>query len=136
MSGSGVYDRGEQKCILFIAADDDALLAYHAIAQSMGLEAELARDGHEGLLLANLARPDLVILDLRHPELNGDWIIRRLRAAAGTRVLPVVVVGAEGDMILHPLRSGGDRIYAVDAEDPSGLLKIMRALLAPGHAIS
>jgi CheY-like chemotaxis protein len=129
MSFSGIFTSPiHHKVVLFIAAQEDALADYHALAKSGGFEAELARDGYEGLLLAQLARPDLVVLDLRHSELDGRWILRRLRSGVGTRALPVIVVGA-GDSVFEGTQDGEGRRYVVDAEDSLRLLHVVRGLL-------
>lgn len=53
-----------------------------------------AGDGQEAVDLAPLAQPDLILMDLRLPELNGIAATRRLRQHAGLRDVPVVVVSA------------------------------------------
>jgi CheY-like chemotaxis protein len=75
---------------------DDELLTTRAI-QKVGLPVQVtvARDGVAALdLLENAARdtlPDLVLLDLKLPKVNGLEVLRRVRATAATKVLPVVV---------------------------------------------
>jgi CheY-like chemotaxis protein len=135
MSFSGIFSSPmHQKVVLFIAAHEDALAEYHTLAGSGGFEAELARDGYEGLLLANLARPDLVVLDLRHPELDGLWILRRLRSGVGTRAVPVILVGASSEALVEAAHDGEGQRYVVDAQDSLRLLHIVRGLLGgPSH---
>lgn len=53
-----------------------------------------AADGQEALDLAPLAHPDLILMDLRLPELNGIAATRRLRAHAELRNVPVVALSA------------------------------------------
>jgi CheY-like chemotaxis protein len=128
---SGIYSSAPtHKVVLFIAAHEDALIGYHALAKSGGFESELARDGYEGLLLAHLARPDVIVLDLRDSGLDGRWILHRLRAGVGTRALPIVVVGVSGAAIFDVAhdRSAG-RLYAVDPDDHPRLLHVVGGLL-------
>ncbi|MGA5823977.1 response regulator transcription factor [Kitasatospora sp. NPDC094028] len=56
-----------------------------------------AADGPRGLALARAHRPDLVVLDLMLPGLDGLEILRRLRATADGADLPVVLLTAKGD---------------------------------------
>ena len=53
-----------------------------------------ARNGPEALKLAAEARPDIVLLDVMMPEMDGFEVCRRLRADAATRHLPIVMVTA------------------------------------------
>jgi CheY-like chemotaxis protein len=127
MSHSGFFVSRPRRSILFVAADEDALWAYHATARSEGFESELARDGLEALLLASLAHPDVVVLDLRRPELHGAWIVRRLRAATETRALPIVLVGMAGEAGRNYER----RPYALDSEAHLRLFGVIQRLLNP-----
>jgi CheY-like chemotaxis protein len=130
MAFSGIFTSPvHHKVVLFIAPQEDTLLEYHALARSGGFEAELARDGYEGLLLAHLARPDLVVLDLRDPELDGRWIVQRLRSSVGTRALPLIIVGVPGDSILDVTPEGAGRLHVVDRDESLRLLHVVRALL-------
>jgi CheY-like chemotaxis protein len=53
-----------------------------------------AADGQEAVDLAPLAHPDLILMDLRLPELNGSAATRRLRQNAALKNVPVVVLSA------------------------------------------
>ena len=53
-----------------------------------------AADGQEAVDLAPLAHPDLILMDLRLPELNGIAATRRLRQIAELKNVPVVVLSA------------------------------------------
>ena len=56
-----------------------------------------ARDGEEGLLLADEARPDLIVLDWMLPQLSGIEVCRRLRARGEMRNVPVIMLTARGE---------------------------------------
>src|SRR5437867_2773809 len=76
------------------------------------IDYNLAREGYEVLQVANgadalrqarEARPDLVLLDLMIPQLNGWEVCRRLKQDPATRAIPVIMVTAraeEGDKVL------------------------------------
>lgn len=54
-----------------------------------------AMQGSIGLDLAREHHPDLILLDLHLPDMNGDEVLRRLREGAGTRDIPVVMLSAD-----------------------------------------
>jgi CheY-like chemotaxis protein len=77
---------------VLLADDDDDLriLARTALVRD-GFEVVEASDGAEALRLARDVRPDLVVLDLLMPELDGLEVLRLLRAEDGTRDTPVLL---------------------------------------------
>lgn len=90
-----------------LVVDDDAalrrVLSIHLRAH--GWTPILARDGDEAMELAVHGAPDVVVLDLGLPDLDGVRVIRALRAAGITT--PVVVLSAR--------RAGADKVDALDA---------------------
>src|SRR5437762_2093353 len=72
-----------------------------------GYEVVVAEDGRQGLALAESDRPDLILLDLGLPEIDGWECVRRLRANARTSHIPVVALTA------HAM--SGDRERALEA---------------------
>jgi len=72
-----------------------------------GHEVLLAADGAEGLAAASRERPDLVLLDMSLPVVNGWEAARRLKSAAETRAIPVIALTA------HAM--AGDRERALEA---------------------
>jgi CheY-like chemotaxis protein len=67
-----------------------------------------ARTGAEGLRLAREARPGLVLLDLRLPDMDGAEVVRRLREQPETAAVPVVVVsGGIGPEAAEALAAAG-----------------------------
>jgi DNA-binding response OmpR family regulator len=55
-----------------------------------------ATDGAEGVRLAKLERPDLILLDVTMPAMDGLQACRALRAAAETRDIPILMVSTDG----------------------------------------
>jgi two-component system cell cycle response regulator DivK len=72
-----------------------------------GFEILVAEDGRSGLAIAEAERPDLILMDLTMPEVDGWECARRLKAAPQTRVIPIIALSA------HAMR--GDREKALDA---------------------
>ena len=70
------------------------------ILRAVGLRTIEAADGHEAVALAVESLPDVILLDLRLPDMDGREVARALRDGAQTRLIPVVALTA--------LRHGGD----------------------------
>lgn len=69
-----------------------------------------ALDGEAGLVIARESRPDLILLDLMLPGINGMEVCKRLRADDATSTIPIIMLtamGAEED-IIEGLRCGAD----------------------------
>ncbi len=81
-----------------LVADDDPAVSklYGAYAQSRGHAVSFARDGAEALVAAAAERPDVILLDVELPRLDGRDALRALKQRADTRGIPVLVVTAFG----------------------------------------
>jgi two-component system phosphate regulon response regulator PhoB len=97
--------------VLLVDDERDLLSVLDYNFRTAGFETALAATGEEGLRLAALRVPDLVLLDLMLPDLPGTEVCRRLKADPRTRDVPVVMLTARGDEI--------DRIvgFEVGADD-------------------
>jgi CheY-like chemotaxis protein len=82
---------------ILVAEDDPAVARlYVAYAQSRGHLVTVARDGPETLVAAAADHPDLVLLDISMPKLDGRDVLRQLKANPRTSAIPVLVVTAFG----------------------------------------
>ena len=75
-----------------------------------GFRALVAGDGEEGLRLAQVERPDLIILDVLMPKMKGREVCARLKAEERTRRIPVIFLSALGlsDHVRAGLEMGAD----------------------------
>jgi DNA-binding response OmpR family regulator len=85
------------KLILLVEDDPDhELLTIRALKKSnLANEVRVARDGEEAIDLLcgpNPIRPQVVLLDLKLPKLDGLEVLRRIRAGTSTQLMPVVVL--------------------------------------------
>jgi CheY-like chemotaxis protein len=82
---------------LVLVADDeqDILALVTTILERAGYEVVAVRDGAEALAAVRDRSPDLAVLDISMPELDGLEVLRRLRADAETSELPVVLLSAQ-----------------------------------------
>ncbi|HEU4385097.1 MAG TPA: response regulator [Anaeromyxobacteraceae bacterium] len=81
-----------------LIAEDDQTVArlYRAYAEKRGHQVLEARDGAEALVVATTELPDLVLLDVAMPKLDGRDVIRQLKQNPRTSGIPILVVSAMG----------------------------------------
>lgn len=104
------------------------LLRYNM--EKAGFETVLADNGRMALDMVAEEEPDLVVLDWMMPEGSGIDVCRELRARAGTKLMPIIMVsarGEEGDLALG-LDSGADD-YVTKPFSPRELVARVKALL-------
>jgi len=109
---------------------EDELPLAQAIAYALkreGFQVRTAADGQEGLRLALTEKPDLVILDLMLPKLDGWEVCRTLRAKSKVPILILTARGEEQDKVLG-LELGADD-YVVKPFSMRELVARVRALL-------
>jgi DNA-binding response OmpR family regulator len=89
-------DRVERERPVVLAADDDEdvleLIAFRL--EHSGYTVLQARDGQEALDLARTSRPDLAVLDVMMPKIDGFEVTRRLRADDSTTRMPIILLTA------------------------------------------
>lgn len=94
-----------------------------------------AADGQEAVDLAPLAHPDLILMDLRLPELNGIAATRRLRQDVGLQDVPVVALSAlDPAMFREAALSVGCVEYLTKPIDLDKLEDVLTRLLHPAEA--
>jgi CheY-like chemotaxis protein len=82
---------------ILVGEDDPAVARlYEAYAQSRGHTVIVARDGAEALVAAVSEKPDLVLLDVMMPKLDGRDVLKQLKDDPKTAGIPVLVVTAFG----------------------------------------
>src|SRR3990172_12249868 len=88
---------------LVLAVDDEApiLRLLSAALRSMGLAVEPAPDGEVALRLARTSRPDLILLDINLPGMNGLEVARRLKGNGETAMIPVLLISAHAEPARH-----------------------------------
>jgi adenylate cyclase len=115
-----------------LIADDSAVnrdilqarLAVH------GYEILTAADGQEALHMGRQAQPDLILLDVMMPELDGFEVCRRLKADPSLPFMPVIMVTAKTDSsdIVAGLEAGGDE-YLTKPVDHAALVARIKSML-------
>ncbi len=80
--------------ILVVDDEPDIVRVVSRIMESCDYDVVTARDGFEAIETAQAERPDVIILDLNLPGMNGFEVCRRLRGAETTRGIPIVMMTA------------------------------------------
>ena len=98
-AGAGSFFYVLQDAVRILFVDDDPIMREFAAVHLATDKAEvtLAADGVEALERVALTPPDVVLLDLEMPRLDGFEVLARLRGDPGTRDLPVIVVTGRED---------------------------------------
>jgi CheY-like chemotaxis protein len=78
--------------ILYIEDNEDNILILKRRLGRVGYDVSFAMDGAEGIRMAAELKPDLILMDLSLPVLDGWEATRRLKAAPETRHIPVIAL--------------------------------------------
>jgi DNA-binding response OmpR family regulator len=84
-----------RRLVLVADDEDDILRLVTTVIERSGYEVVSVRDGAQALAAVRARRPDLVVLDISMPEVDGLEVLRRLRADAETSELPVLLLSAQ-----------------------------------------
>ncbi len=96
-----------RKTILLVEDNEDNLVVYRTILEHVGYAVIEARDGEEGVSQAREHHPDLILMDISIPKMDGWEATQRLKSEDGTRSIPIIALTA------HALEE--DRQKAVQA---------------------
>lgn len=113
--------------ILVVDDNEDAAVSTAMLLEAMGSEVRTAYDGEEALVVAADFRPEVILLDLGMPKLNGYEAARRLREESWAKdTVLIALTGWGQDQDRERTRDAGFDHHLVKPVDPSAL----RALLA------
>lgn len=82
--------------LLIVDDDPDTRQILADICNYMGHETEVAENGMQGIQKARTRIPDLILLDIMMPDMNGLQMLSRLRSNPATNDVPVIVLSAIG----------------------------------------
>jgi two-component system response regulator AdeR len=115
-----------------IVEDNESIRSmYRTKLELDGFTVDIASNGIDGLQLAENFKPDLILLDLRMPELNGDEMLVRLRATDwGCDIRIIILTNVSRDEAPHILRFLSVDRYIVKAHyTPSQVVEVVKQVL-------
>lgn len=117
------------KLVLIVEDNDDNRVIYSALLEHHGLNVICARDGREGVEQAKRCKPDLILMDIMMPVMDGWEATRRIRQDEATSSLPVVALSACGQVDAGRARETGFSAWLSKPIEPSRLLREIRGFL-------
>ena len=124
---------GGRPLVLLVEDHADTREMYGQYLRAHGFLTMIATHGREALDVAELLPPDLIVMDLAMPHLDGVETTRRLKHGAVTRHIPIIVCTGhvEGSSMERALDAGCDG-YLTKPCWPADLLAEIRRVLPPG----
>jgi CheY-like chemotaxis protein len=87
-------DNGKLKTVLLVEDNEDNLVVYRTILEHVGFRVIEARDGEEGVSRAKEHLPDLILMDISIPKMDGWEATQRLKADGNTKQIPIIALTA------------------------------------------
>jgi CheY-like chemotaxis protein len=97
--------------ILYVEDNDDNVYVVRQRLTRAGFTVLVAADGAQGIALATAEQPDLILMDLSLPILDGWEATRRLKAAAETKHVPIIALSA------HAMTGDREKALAAGCDD-------------------
>ena len=97
--------------ILYVEDNDDNIYVLKRRLTRAGHTVLVAMDGEQGIAVARAEKPDLILMDLSLPVLDGWEATRRLKGAPDTRAIPVIALSA------HAMTGDREKALAAGCDD-------------------
>ena len=124
-----------RKTVLLVEDNEDNLIIYTTILRFGGYRVVQARDGRAALEAARTVAPDLILMDVSIPYVDGLEVTRRLKSDPATRRIPIIALTA------HALPSDRDRAleagcdgYISKPAEPRAVLAAVRRKVGEAEA--
>ena len=108
---------------------------YRLKFETAGFTAEIAENGKLGLALCEQMKPDIILLDLMMPEMNGDEMLEKMRATDWGKNIKVVILTNVGEQEApEALKQMDVSAYAVKSDmTPIQITELAKQVLAPAQ---
>ena len=123
--------------ILVVDDEPEIVKLVAKLMEARGHQVSIARDGQEALDTVARDRPDLIVLDLNLPKVDGFEVCRRLKGADSTKAIPIVMLTAAYVSVEDATRgmgSGADEYVVKPFLREVLIHNVERLLKASGHA--
>ena len=97
--------------ILYVEDNDDNIFTLHRRLSRLGHSVLIARDGREGVAMARSEQPDLIVMDLNLPVLDGWQATRTLKSSDETKHIPILALTA------HAMVGDREKALAAGCDD-------------------
>lgn len=126
-----------KKRLVYIEDEQEMIDLVRLILNRRGYEIIGANGGHEGLDLIRQLKPDLVLLDLMMPDMDGWDVYQQMKAEESTQNIPVIVVTAKAQSIDKVLGLHIAKVedYISKPFSPQELVDSVEKVLARGEEI-
>jgi len=122
-----------RKHVLIVDDEPHMLRLIEASLKKGGYDVLFGRDGNEALALGRQAKPDLIIMDVTMPQMDGITALQHLKASPETASIPVIILTGRGQPVTRQLaEASGATAYLTKPFSPSQLLAEAREAIGPG----
>lgn len=125
----------EKKSVLLVDDDPDFVEAVKVIVESGGYDVRVAYDGKEGLEAVKEYKPDIIVLDVMMPVMDGHAACAALKSDEATKEIPIILLTAVADRVTTSKYSHRDMLeseaedYMPKPVDPPELLNLIKRWL-------
>lgn len=128
-------DNDKLKTVLLVEDNEDNLVVYRTILEHVGFRVIEARDGEEGVSRAREHLPDLILMDISIPKMDGWEATQRLKADGNTKQIPIIALTAHAleEDRQKALQAGCDGYLAKPVE-PRRVVQEVERFVGPARA--
>jgi two-component system, OmpR family, alkaline phosphatase synthesis response regulator PhoP len=122
----------EKKDILLVDDDPDFVEAVKVIVEKAGYNVRVAYDGQEGIEAVEEKMPDLIVLDVMMPVMNGHEACAKLKGNEATAEIPIILLTAVADRVTTSTYTHRDMLeseaddYIPKPVEPNDLLELIK----------
>ncbi len=119
-----------KKRLLIVDDEPNLLAAIAAVLRGEGFDVTTARNGRDAMLQIARTIPDLIVSDVRMPIMDGYSLVRKIRTAPHTKLIPIVFLTAKDERRdrIEGFRSGVD-VYLAKPFEPDELVAVINGIL-------
>jgi CheY-like chemotaxis protein len=123
------------KTILFVEDDPIIVHVYSGALKNAGFKVELAEDGLSAMKMLLPVHPDLVLLDVMMPKVDGTYVLKFIRSRPELKATKVIVLSNAkyADIARDVLVQNPDRVFLKAEATPRELVRAINELLGEGQ---
>lgn len=123
------------RTLLFVEDDPVIVQVYRGPLEQNGFRVELAEDGLAGMKVLLSLRPDLVLLDIMMPKVDGSYVLKFIRSRPELKATKVIILSSasNADLAKAALAQEPDCVFLKSQSTPKRLLAAINELLIPAE---